>query len=61
MGSHGAQKTPKATNARLLPVGGTYDFQRRRLHNLLADDFIADHSAVWGQEVAYALLTAIRV
>jgi hypothetical protein len=43
----------------LLPVGGAYAFQPRALHNLRADKFIADHSAVKGKEVAYAVLSAI--
>jgi pimeloyl-ACP methyl ester carboxylesterase len=60
IGSNGAQKTPEAIDARLLPVGGVYDVRPGRLYNLLADDFITDHSAVTGPEVAYAVLTALR-
>jgi hypothetical protein len=59
IGSNGAQKTPEASDGRLLPVGSSYTFQPGRLHNLTADDFIADHSDVCGREVAYAVLTAI--
>jgi hypothetical protein len=59
IGSNGAQKTPEASDGHLLPVGGTYTFRPGRLHNLTADQFISDHSTVWGREVAYAVLTAI--
>ena len=51
--------TPEAVDGRLLAVGGSYAFRPRALHNLLADDFIRDHSAVKGPEVAYAVLSAI--
>jgi pimeloyl-ACP methyl ester carboxylesterase len=60
IGSNGAQKTPEAAGARLLAVGGGYDLRPGRLHNLLADNFIHDHSDVTGREVAYAVLTAVR-
>ena len=54
-----ALKTTEAVDGELLPVGGAYAFRPRVLHNLLADKFIADHSAVKGKEVAYAVLSAI--
>ena len=59
IGRNGAVKTPEAVDGRLLAVGGSYAFRPRALHNLLADDFIRDHSAVKGAEVAYAVLSAI--
>jgi hypothetical protein len=59
IGRNGAQKTPEAVSARLLDVGGSYTFQAGRLHNLLADQFIKDHSDVSGKEVAHALLAAV--
>jgi hypothetical protein len=59
IGRNGALKTPDALGAAaLLPVGGSYAFQPRRISNLRADDFVSGHSAVTGREVAYALLTA---
>jgi hypothetical protein len=59
IGRNGAVKTAEAVDGRLLPVGGVYAFRPRVLHNLLADDFIHDHSEVKGKEVAYAVLSAI--
>jgi hypothetical protein len=59
IGRNGAVKTAEAVDGRLLPVGGAYAFRPRVLHNLLADDFIHDHSDVKGKEVAYAVLSAI--
>jgi pimeloyl-ACP methyl ester carboxylesterase len=59
IGRNGAVKTTEAVDGELLPVGGAYAFQPRAVHNLLADKFIADHSAVKGMEVAYAVLSAI--
>jgi hypothetical protein len=52
-------KTTEAVDGELLAVGGVYAFKPRTLHNLLADKFIADHSAVKGIRVAYAVLSAI--
>jgi pimeloyl-ACP methyl ester carboxylesterase len=59
IGRNGAVKTTEAVDGDLLPVGGAYAFRPRVLHNLLADRFIADHSAVKGKEVAYAVLSAV--
>jgi pimeloyl-ACP methyl ester carboxylesterase len=59
IGRNGAQKTPEAVERELLPAGGSYTFQPRALHNLLADAFIRDHSDVKGREVGYAVLSAI--
>ena len=59
LGSNGALKTPEADPGRLLPVGGDYGFQPGRLRNLIADEFVADHSDICGPEVAYAVLTAV--
>jgi hypothetical protein len=59
LGRNGAQRTPEVTNGFLLPVGGRYTVTGGRLYNLVADDFISDHSDVVSAEVAYALLTAV--
>ncbi|MGH8931246.1 MAG: hypothetical protein ACRDZO_11645, partial [Egibacteraceae bacterium] len=59
LGRNGAQRTPEATDGRLLAVGGRYSVTAGRLHNLAADAFVSDHSDVASPEVAYALLTAI--
>ncbi|HEY4005812.1 MAG TPA: hypothetical protein VGM60_11590 [Pseudonocardia sp.] len=59
LGRNGAQRTPEVVAGQLLAVGGSYNWQPGRPHNLLGDAFIADHSAVTGREIAYALLSAI--
>jgi hypothetical protein len=59
IGRNGAQRTPEAVAATLLPVGGSYRWQPGRLHNLRADQFIASHLDVTGQQVGYAILSAI--
>ena len=59
LGRNGAQLTPEAVDAKLLPVGKPYEFQAGKIHNLLADDFVKGHSDICGEEVAYAVLAAI--
>jgi pimeloyl-ACP methyl ester carboxylesterase len=60
IGRNGALKSPEALpQGTLLPVGGDYAFEPRRISNLQADAFVSGHSAVTGGEVAYALLTAM--
>jgi hypothetical protein len=59
MGRNGAQHTPEATDGFLLPVGQEYDLRPGRLHNLNADDFIANHSDICKNEVANAVLSAV--
>lgn len=60
IGRNGVQHTPEAQQRRLLPVADAYPaWQPRVFHNLLADEFVADHSDVTGEEVAYALLSAV--
>lgn len=59
IGRNGAQKTNEAVPAELLDVGGNYTWRNRTMHNHLADKFIADHLAVTGTQVAYALLSAL--
>lgn len=61
IGRNGAQKTPEAIAARLLDVGDSYTWTARRLHNLLADDFIHGHSDIKNVQVAYAILSMIAV
>jgi pimeloyl-ACP methyl ester carboxylesterase len=59
IGRNGAVKTAEAKDGQLLAVGGGYAFQPRALHNLLADEFVKDHSDVKGPQVAYAVLSAV--
>jgi hypothetical protein len=59
IGRNGAQKTSEAIFGQLLAVGGTYNWSQHVLHNLLADAFIKDHSDIKGEQVAYAILSAI--
>jgi hypothetical protein len=60
IGRNGALKTPAAlAPGSLEPVGSRYAFQARRVSNLRADDFVSGHSDVTGEQVAYALLTAV--
>ena len=61
LGSNGAQHTPEAVDGRLRKVGSTYDLERGRLHNLLADEFVSGHSDVSGPEVAAAVWQAVLV
>ncbi len=62
LGRNGAQKTPEAIKGlSLLPVGGTYQFQPGKLHNLRADDFIKNHGDICKPQVAYAILTAVAM
>ncbi len=55
IGRNGAVKTPEADFNTMLPTKGKYTFKRGTVHNLLADDFIADHGDVHKPEVANAL------
>lgn len=59
LGRNGAQHTPEAVDAFLLPAGQAYDLRGGRLHNLNADDFIANHSDICKNEVACAVLAAV--
>lgn len=59
IGRNGAQKTPEAVDGKLLPVDKPYEFQAGRIHNLLADAYVKNHSDITGEEVAYAVLAAI--
>jgi hypothetical protein len=62
MGRNGAQRTGEVsgTERALKSAGQTYGFAQGGIYNLLADEFIADHGAVDGPEVAYAILSAAR-
>ena len=44
---------------KLLAVGKPYEFTAGKIHNLLADEFVKNHSDIGGEEVAYAVLAAI--
>lgn len=54
LGRNGARKTPEASNGVLLKLGGRYELSDGKVFNLLADEFIKDHSDVTGANVAYA-------
>lgn len=62
MGRNGAQHTPEV-NAEfntLVAVGQPYAFSQGAVYNLRADDFIHDHGDVRGEQVAYAMLNAVK-
>lgn len=63
LGSNGAQATPEvdATLVALTAAGSPYaqPFRRGAVYNLKADPFVADHSDVRNEAVAYALLHAV--
>jgi pimeloyl-ACP methyl ester carboxylesterase len=61
IGRNGALNTPEVVTpaGELLDVGQPYELIAGQVHNLRADRFIGSHSAVTGQEVAYALLSGI--
>ncbi|MFE7718175.1 alpha/beta fold hydrolase [Nocardia rhizosphaerihabitans] len=63
MGRNGAQRTDEAlgNETELAAVGHDYGFAPGKVYNLLADAFIADHGAVRGVQVAYAILSAASV
>jgi pimeloyl-ACP methyl ester carboxylesterase len=58
IGANGAQLTPEAVTEQLLRTDRTYSFTKGAVHNLRADEFIPDHGAVWGREVAHVILSA---
>jgi hypothetical protein len=62
MGRNGALRTVEVSSMerKLKGAGQTYSFAQGAIYNLLADEFISDHSAVDGPEVAYAILSAAR-
>lgn len=60
LGRNGALKTPEASMGKLLEVGGAYAFEPRKVFNLEADSYIADHGAVANPQTAYAILVAAR-
>lgn len=59
IGANGAQKS-EAVQLQLLAIDKSYTLQNGRIHNLLADTYIADHGDVRGPQVAHALLAAIE-
>jgi hypothetical protein len=58
MGRNGAQRTKEAVSLALTNAGHQYPFAQGSVHNLLADEFIKDHSDIRGTQVAYAILCA---
>ncbi|HEV2147475.1 MAG TPA: hypothetical protein VGR37_08730 [Longimicrobiaceae bacterium] len=59
IGRNGAQKSNAVEKFRLSPLKTRYEFEGGSLYNLLADDFVSDHSDVTDEEVAYAILSAV--
>jgi hypothetical protein len=52
-------KPNEFVKGKLLPSDCRYAFSRGKVHNLLADEFIAGHSDVTGPQVANALLQVV--
>jgi len=63
IGRNGALRTPEAEGLAgvLKEVGEDYRFERHRVFNLRADNFIKDHGDVTGHQVAYAFLHSLVV
>jgi hypothetical protein len=61
MGRNGAQNTPERDPNinMLLSVDNPYYFKTGCVYNLKSDDFIKDHGDVSGEQVAYAILSAV--
>lgn len=61
LGANGAVGLPRdeVDETQLGPVGTTYIFSPRHVHNLVGDTFITGHSAVDGPEVANAVRQAL--
>ncbi|MDP1665044.1 MAG: hypothetical protein Q8L79_07935 [Methylobacter sp.] len=59
LGRNGAQKTPEATEGKLLALNMPYQLVAGKLHNLNADAIIKSHSDICHNEVAYAILAAV--
>ncbi|MBA2483894.1 MAG: hypothetical protein H0V39_05635 [Nitrosomonas sp.] len=59
IGRNGAQKTPEASDEKLLHIGGSYQFKPSKLHNLNSDEIIKSHSDICHDEIAYAILNAV--
>ena len=61
IGCNGAvkMKPNEFVKGKLLPSDCRYAFSRGKVHNLLADEFIAGHSDVTGPQVANALLQVV--
>lgn len=61
LGANGAVGLPadEVDETQLGPVGTTYAFTPRHVHNLVGDTFITGHSAVDGPEVANAVRQAV--
>lgn len=60
MGRNGAQRTQEVADDEraLAAVGHADGFERGKVYNLLADEFISNHGDVRGPQVAYAILCA---
>jgi len=63
IGRNGALRTPEAEGLAgvLKEVGEEYRFERHKVFNLRADNFIKDHGDVTGHQVAYAFIHSLVV
>jgi hypothetical protein len=63
IGRNGAQRTPEAEGLAdvLKAVGEDYCFERHKVFNLRADNFIKNHGDVTGHQVTYAFLHSLVV
>ena len=59
IGSNGAQKTPEAVEGVLHAVGGDYTFEAGKVYNLNSDAFVANHSDIAKDEIAFALMKSV--
>ncbi len=59
LGRNGAVHTAESVAGTLLPPGQRYELKPGAIHNLKADQFVADHGDVTNSAVANALLAAI--
>jgi hypothetical protein len=61
IGRNGAVKMHQAefVQKTLLAETGVYEFTAKKVHNLLADQFVSDHSDVRGPQIANAILQAV--
>jgi hypothetical protein len=58
IGTFGIRSFSNLHDQLMLPAGGSYQFQSGHIYNLVGDQFIADHNAIDGPEVAHAIWEA---
>jgi hypothetical protein len=61
MGGNGAQDTPEIQQTTLNKPGKPYQLQGGKIYNLKSDEFVADHSDVANDAVAFAILSGVAV